>query len=87
MDGCFSEPKKFITDLHAYWGHAPARLLRRVSVDSGGATMGLADYVDGALGRCEIRRPFEEAPRFPIAAASIISMFNGKFASGPAVFG
>ena len=46
MDGCPSDPKKICMQLHVNWGHASARQLIWVSVDSDGDNMHLANYAD-----------------------------------------
>ena len=52
-------------------------------MDSEGQTMGLASYVDGVLGQCEIYRALHKAPQVPIAGASKISGLDEKLLERP----
>ena len=63
---------------HVNRGHDSAHPLRRVSVDSVRATMGLSHYVDEAPEQCEARRALAKAAHIPIAGTSVLPMFNGK---------
>ena len=77
-DGCPSAPKKVIMEWHIDWGHAKARHPNRVFVYSDWGNTHLANYVDVALGHCEVRRAFDKAPHVPIAGTSKVSTLNGK---------
>ena len=51
--------------------------MKRVSVDSDW-DMHLVAYVDEVLAHCDVCRPFDAAPRVPVAGTSTASMFNEK---------
>ena len=65
-DGALSDPKQIITKLHVKWGHASAKQIKRVSLDSDGGNLHLLQHVVEVLGRCEVRRAFVRAPRAPV---------------------
>ena len=44
----------------------------RASVASDGDNMHLMSYVNKALGKCEVHRAFDEAPRAPIVGTSTV---------------
>ena len=67
MDGWLCVAGEIITKLHVNWGHASAQQLKRVSVHSGGENMHLVNIAGDVLQRCDICRPFENAPHVPIA--------------------
>ena len=78
-DGCTSDPKKTITQLHDNWGHVSAQRLTQTSVDSDGANMHLAPHMDEVFFKqCAVRRAFDEAPHVPIAGTPTVSMFTEK---------
>ena len=54
----------------------------RVLVDAGGDNMHVGNYVDGVLGRCEVRRAVGKAPHVPIAGTSTVSISNEKLQAG-----
>ena len=63
-------------------GHASARQLSQVPIDSEGGNSHLANYVDEALECRGTRRALDEAPHVPIVAASPASAFNEKVHAG-----
>ena len=56
-----------------YGGHASSHQLRRLSVDSSGDTIGLANFVGDAP-----EQSFDKTPKIPIAGTSDTSAFYGK---------
>ena len=78
MEGCLSDPEKITLKLRVNWGPASAQQLTKALVDSDANNMHSAHYVDEALEQSDVCRPFDEAPREPIAGTSTETMFNGK---------
>ena len=73
-----SDPKKIITRLRVYWGHASATQLKRVSVDSEGGSSHYVTHDAEGLGNCDVRRAFDKAPHVPNAGTCAVSMFCEK---------
>ena len=65
MDAWLCVAGGITTKLHVNWGHASAQQLKRVSVHS--ENMHLVNIAGDVLQRCDICRPFENAPHVPIA--------------------
>ena len=63
-------------------GRASAQRLKKVLVDSGGGDMRSANYVDGPLEHCEVRRALGSAPHVPIVSTSAASEFHEKLQAG-----
>ena len=78
MDGCPSDPKKIIMKCHVNWGHASARQLMKVLLDSDGDNIHLGNYVAEALANRDGCRAFDKAPNVPTAGMYAVSMFDEK---------
>ena len=78
MDGRQSGLREITMELHVNWGHASARQLGRVLVDSEGGNMHVATRADEVLEQYEVRRAFDKVPRAParVLALSPCSMRN-----------
>ena len=66
-DGCLPDPEKIVMKLHANSGHASPQQLKKVSADTDGDNAHSIIFADAVLGKREVRRAFDKAPRVPIA--------------------
>ena len=78
MDGCSSDHKKIVMELHVNWGPASAQQLNRVPADSDSGNAHLLTCMDESLEQREVCRASDKAPRVPAAGNPTVAMFNGK---------
>ena len=74
-DDSVSDTRGILLNSRVNWRLSSSRRLWRVLAGSEGGNPHLVNYVDDVLGRYEICRALDKAPRVPIAAASAVSMF------------